>query len=52
MKLVDALMLFGSAVLLAGVTSIILFDVSGLDSNVVRFEAIIAASVIGVLISV
>jgi hypothetical protein len=43
MKLVDALMLFGSAILAAGVASIILFDISGFDTNMVRFDAIVAA---------
>ena len=50
MKLVDALMLFGSAILVAGVASIILIDVSGLDTDMVRFDAIIAASAIGLMI--
>jgi hypothetical protein len=52
MKLVDALMLFGSAMLAAGVASIILFDISGFDSNMVRFDAIVAASAIGLLVSI
>ena len=52
MKLVDALMLFGAATLAAGVASSILFDINGFDINVVRFDAIIAASAIGLLISV
>jgi hypothetical protein len=52
MKLVDALMLFGSAILVSGVASIILFDISGLDTDMVRFDAIVAASAIGMLISI
>jgi hypothetical protein len=52
MKLVDALMLFGSAMLAAGVASIILFDIFGFDSNMVRFDAIVAASAIGLLVSI
>jgi hypothetical protein len=52
MKLVDALMLFGCALLVAGVASIILFDISGLDTDMVRFDAIVAASAIGMLISI
>jgi len=50
--LVDALMLFGSAILAAGVASIILFDISGFDTDIVRFDAIVAASSIGLLVSI
>ena len=50
MKLVDALMLFGSAILAAGVASLLLFDISGIDSNMVRFAAIVTASAIGLLV--
>jgi hypothetical protein len=35
--------------LAAGVASIILFDISGFDTNMVRFDAIVAASAIGLL---
>ena len=51
MKLVDALMLFGSAILAAGVASIIMFDISGFDTDMVRFDAIVAASAIGLLVA-
>jgi hypothetical protein len=50
MKLVDALMLFGSAILGAAAASILLFDISGIDANIVRFAAIVAASAIGLLV--
>ena len=52
MKLVDALMLFGSALLAAGLASIILFDLSGFDSEMVRFDAIVAAAAIGLVVSI
>jgi hypothetical protein len=52
MKLIDALMLFGSALLAAGLASIILFDLSGFDTEMVRYDAIVAASVIGLVISI
>jgi hypothetical protein len=45
-------MLFGAAVLAAGIASIILFDINGFDANLVRFDAIATATVIGVMISV
>jgi hypothetical protein len=52
MKLVDALMLFGTAILAAGVASIILLDVNGFETDVVRFDAIVAATAIGLLMSI
>src|SRR5690349_3081737 len=51
MKLVDALMLFGSAILGAAAASILLFDIFGIDANLVRLAAIVAASAIGLLVT-
>ena len=45
-------MLFGAAVLAAGIASIILFDINGFDTDAVRFDVIAAAAVIGVVISI
>ena len=50
MKFTDAIMLFASAAMAAALASIFLFDISAVDAATVRFDSIVAASALGMLL--